>query len=713
MKEFQIVLAGNPNCGKSTIFNQLTGARQHVGNYPGVTVEKKEGKCTIGGRTFKVVDLPGAYSMDAHSEDEEAARQYLLENRDSDMVLVNVVDACNLERSLFLTLQLRELNVPMIFVLNMCDLARQRGIEFRKGEISEWLRLPVLECVGFTGEGVREMSEKIASLAGELENGTVPEDVPQWLKDLSLKGELPRTLPEELVSDSENIAPKADAERSETENAALYYEAVSRILPQMISTAKAKGPVKTSFLDRLFLHRFLGLPLFFLMLYLIFQLTFTVGEYPMGWIESGVEALSEKVGSFWAEDSESLLKSLILDGIIAGVGGVVVFLPNIVLLFLAISILEDSGYMARAAVVMDRFMAKVGLHGKSFIPMMVGFGCTVPGIMATRTLDNRRERLATIFILPLMSCGARMPIYALLIPAFFPQAWHGNVLFLVYVIGILLAILLAKLLRVSILRGEPVPFVMELPAWHMPTLRTVGVKTLERGWIYLKKAGTIILGLSIILWALATFPQLPDAEAEKIAASVAAEMSGNVPEETAPAESAAAETVADAEEVSPEDALAAAQEDRIAEAALEYSYSGRIGKVIEPLMTPMGMDWRVGTAFLGAFAAKEVFVAQMAIVYQGGDVEDEEVGEENVLKLGQKLKTQYASVDGEVSESRSMLVGWCFLLFSLIAAPCCATVGVVVREAGWKWAVGQYVGLTVIAWIICTAIYQIGTMCGM
>ena len=693
MKEFQIVLAGNPNCGKSTIFNQLTGARQHVGNYPGVTVEKKEGKCRIGGRTFKVVDLPGAYSMDAHSEDEEAARQYLLENRDSGMVLVNVVDACNLERSLFLTLQLRELNVPMVLVLNMCDLARQRGIEFRKGEISEWLRLPVLECVGFTGEGVREMTEKVVSVVSELENGMVPEDVPQWLKDLSLKGELPRTLPEGFASESASPAPKADAERSETENAALYYEAVSRILPQMISTAKAAGPVKTSFLDRLFLHRFLGLPLFFLMLYLIFQLTFTVGEYPMGWIESGVEALSEKVGSFWAEDQESLLKSLILDGIIAGVGGVVIFLPNIVLLFLAISILEDSGYMARAAVVLDRFMAKVGLHGKSFIPMMVGFGCTVPGIMATRTLDNRRERLATIFILPLMSCGARMPIYALLIPAFFPQAWHGNVLFLVYVIGILLAILLAKLLRVSILRGEPVPFVMELPAWHVPTLRTVGVKTLERGWIYLKKAGTIILGLSIILWALATFPQFPNAEAEKIAASTAAELA-NDPEVS-------------------EDAVAAAQEERVAEAALEYSYSGRIGKVIEPLMTPMGMDWRVGTAFLGAFAAKEVFVAQMAIVYQGGDVEDEEAGEENVLKLGQKLKTQYASVNGEVSESRSMLVGWCFLLFSLIAAPCCATVGVVVREAGWKWAVGQYVGLTAIAWGICVAVYQIGTMCGM
>ena len=387
MKEFQIVLAGNPNCGKSTIFNQLTGARQHVGNYPGVTVEKKEGKCRIGGRTFKVVDLPGAYSMDAHSEDEEAARQYLLENRDSGMVLVNVVDACNLERSLFLTLQLRELNVPMVLVLNMCDLARQRGIEFRKGEISEWLRLPVLECVGFTGEGVREMTEKVVSVVSELENGMVPEDVPQWLKDLSLKGELPRTLPEGFASESASPAPKADAERSETENAALYYEAVSRILPQMISTAKAAGPVKTSFLDRLFLHRFLGLPLFFLMLYLIFQLTFTVGEYPMGWIESGVEALSEKVGSFWAEDQESLLKSLILDGIIAGVGGVVIFLPNIVLLFLAISILEDSGYMARAAVVMDRFMAKVGLHGKSFIPMMVGFGCTVPGIMATSRDD--------------------------------------------------------------------------------------------------------------------------------------------------------------------------------------------------------------------------------------------------------------------------------------------------------------------------------------
>lgn len=629
---FQLVLVGNPNCGKSTIFNHLTGARQQVGNYPGVTVEKMEGRCSYAGCEFQVVDLPGQYSMEVHSEDEAAAREFLLANRDEKIILVNVVDASNFERNLFLSLQLRELGVPTILVLNMLDIARQRGYEFRNGEISEWLRLPVLECVGYTGQGVQEILAKVAEFADQIESGTFTQSVPEWLSALA----------------EETISEKLE----ETEKATRYYDAISRQLPTLMECESPLGPVKPSILDRLFLHRFLGLPLFFLMLYLIFQLTFAIGEYPMGWIESGVEVVSEKLGSLWPDGSESLLKSLILDGIIGGVGGVVVFLPNIVLLFFAISVLEDSGYMARAAVLMDRFMARIGLHGKSFIPMLIGFGCSVPAIMGTRTLENRRERLATMFVIPLMSCGARMPIYALLIPAFFPIAWQGTVLWGIYVLGIVLAVGLAKILSMTVLKGEPIPFIMELPPWHVPTIRTVGFKTCERGWLYLKKAGTVILGISIVLWALTTFPRLPEG-----------------------------------------DAVAETQKQ---ERALEYSCAGRLGKLLEPVMEPMGMDWKIGTAFIGAFAAKEIFVAQMGIVYSAGNVEEDDAPLREIM-----------------SRTYSPLTGLCILVFSLVASPCMATFAVMARESGsWKWAVAQWLGLTALAWVLCVTIFQIGTICG-
>ncbi len=627
-RDFQLVLAGNPNCGKSTIFNHLTGARQQVGNYPGVTVEKMEGRCSYAGREFQVVDLPGQYSMEAHSEDEAVAREFLFANRDGNMILVNVLDASNFERNLFLSLQLRELGVPTILVLNMLDLARQRGYEFRNGEISEWLRLPALECVGYTGRGVQEILAKAAEFANRIENGTFTQSSPEWLSALA----------EETVSEK----------LEETEKATRYYDVISRKLPTLMERKSHLDTVKPSILDRVFLHRFLGLPLFFLMLYLIFQLTFTIGEYPMGWIESGIEAASERLGSLWSDGSESLLKSQILDGSIGGGGGVVVFLPNIVLLFFAISVLEDSGYMARAAVLMDRFMARIGLHGKSFIPMLIGFGCSVPAIMGTRTLENRRERLATMFVIPLMSCGARMPIYALLIPAFFPVAWQGTVLWGIYMLGIVLAIGLAKILSMTVLKGEPIPFIMELPPWHMPTIRTVGFKTCERGWLYLKKAGTVILGISIALWALTTFPQAPE-----------------------------------------NDATAEARK-------LEYSYAGRLGKLLEPVMEPMGMDWKIGTAFIGAFAAKEVFVAQMGIVYSAGNVEEDGAPLRKIM-----------------SRTYSPLTGVCILVFALIASPCMATFAVMARESGsWKWAVAQWLGLTALAWVLCVAIFQIGTMCG-
>ena len=655
--EINIVLAGNPNCGKSTIFNQITGARQHIGNYPGVTVEKMEGACSFQGHKFNVVDLPGAYSLDAHSEDEAAAANYLRESIGKDRILIDVIDSVNFERNLFLTLQLRELGIPMIILLNMTDLAHQRGFEFRKDEISRWFGAPVLECVGYTGQGLNEVLQAAIDLSHEIEAGN-KQKCPNWVYELSQNGTLPSSLSEEMLKEANAEIPEepkaaTDVQNlDETQKASLYYDAISRIVPELMTFTKGGGPAKESLLDRVFLHRIWGLPLFFLMLYLIFQLTFTVGAYPMGWIESGVEALKDWIGGLWTDGSESLVRSLIIDGIIGGVGNVVVFLPNILLLFLAISLLEDSGYMARAAVLMDRFMSKIGLHGKSFIPMLVGFGCSIPGIMATRTLEERRERLATMFVVPLMSCGARLPIYALLIPAFFPVAWQGTVLFGVYMVGILLAIIVAKVLSMTVLRGEPIPFVMELPPYHTPTMQTVGLRTLQRGWLYLRKAGTIILGISVILWALTTVPRLPEDRAAQYGDD----------------------------------------EGAVQEATLEYSGAGRLGKAIEPVMKPMGMDWKLGTAFIGAFAAKEVFVAQMGIVYSAGDIEEDT-----------------SSLRDIMAKNYTPLQGVCILLFALIATPCMATFAVMAREAGsWKWAFAQWFTLTAMAWVICTIVYQVG-----
>jgi len=373
----------------------------------------------------------------------------------------------------------------------------------------------------------------------------------------------------------------------------------------------------------------------------------------MDWLEGLFGWLGGAVAGLWPEGSDSVLKSLLVDGIIGGVGGVMVFLPNIILLFLAIAILEDSGYMARAAFMMDRLMHKIGLHGKSFIPMLTGFGCSVPAIMATRTLENQRDRLTTMLVVPLMSCGARLPIYALIIPAFFPEAWRAPMLWLIYVIGIVLAVLCAKLLRATLFKGESVPFVMELPPYRMPTLKGLAIHMGERAGLYLKKAGTLILAVSVILWALTSFPKLQNDDPH-----------------ASPGERQAAE--------------------------LSHTVAGRIGHAMEPFIKPLGFDWRIGTAMIGAFAAKEVFVAQLGIVYSVGEADEESDS------LRDKLRANY-----------SPLVGFCIMLFMLISAPCMATIAVTKRESNsWKWALFQLGGLTVMAYVLTLLVFQIGRLLG-
>ena len=684
-KPLVVALAGNPNSGKTTLFNQLTGSRQQVGNYPGVTVEKKEGSCRHGATDLHVVDLPGTYSLTAYSQEERVARNFIIEEKPD--VVVDVIDASNLERNLYLAVQLMELGVPVVLAFNMSDVAKTRGLQFDLAEMSVLLGAPIVETVGSKGQGLDRLLDAAVAAAARATPPPAPAitygaDLEQGIARLlpKLEGQLPRAEVRELrwtaIKLLENDAEVArrisagdvlrlvQAEQQRLSSllgdspemliADARYGFISGVCQETVRSTIEARHTASDRIDEIVIHRVWGLPIFLGLMYLVFWLTFTVGTPPMDWIDGLFGWLGETVAGFWPEGSESLLQSLLVDGVIAGVGGVLIFLPNILLLFLAIAILEDSGYLARAAFIMDRLMHKIGLHGKSFIPMLTGFGCSIPAIMATRTLESRRDRLTTMLVVPLVSCGARLPIYALIIPAFFPEAWRAPMLWIIYVFGIVLAILCAKLLRATLFKGESVPFVMELPPYRLPTLKGIWIHMWDRGGAYLKKAGTVILAISVILWALTSFPKL------------------DAGDESLPAEEQQA-------------------------AELAHTVAGRIGHAMEPLIRPLGFDWRIGTAMVGAFAAKEVFVAQLGIVYSVGEADEESDS------LREKLRQNY-----------SPLVGLCIMLFMLISAPCMATIAVTKRESNsWGWALFQLAGLTVLAWLVTFAVYQLGTLLGL
>ena len=698
-------MAGQPNSGKSTVFNNLTGAHEHVGNYPGITVEWHTGSRKYKGTTFELTDLPGTYSLSAYSDEERVARDYII-NGDYDFV-IDIVDASNLERSLLLTLQLKELGIPVLVVLNMIDLAKKNGMSIDRAALSAQLGMPIVECVGYESGAVAAILDAAESLYDTLgASGSK--------SALKLNAE-------------ELTKPKSTEEEVAVTSARL--EEIKRMCSAAVTSRPKEGPSWSDKVDAVLTNVWIGIPIFLILLYLVFQLTFTLGEYPMGWIESGFDWLKDWVGGFWAEGQESLLKSLIVDGIIGGLGGVLVFLPNILLLFLAIAFLEDSGYMARAAYLADNFMKYIGLHGKSFVPMIIGFGCGIPAIMATRTLSSRKERLITMFIIPWMSCGARVPIYMLLVPAFFPEAYQAWVMWGLYVLGIIVAIIVAKIMSVFVIREENAPFIIELPPYRFPTFRTVGIHTLERGWLYLKKAGTILLGISIVLWALATFPVLPESESEKFEAQRApiAQKLDELKEANPELETLAKDRDAAQEErdgVEEDAALSDADKEKKlaeldgqlakfneqlatfddltgqieeidnqeAEAQLANSYSGRLGRAMVPVIRTMGFDWKIGTAIVGALAAKEVFVAQMGIVYSIGEADEESESLRDIMK-----------------KNYPPLVGLSILVFCLLSAPCVATFAIMVKEAGWGWAFAQFITCTIVAWVISTLIFQIGT----
>jgi len=423
-------------------------------------------------------------------------------------------------------------------------------------------------------------------------------------------------------------------------------------------------------IDAVVINRVLGLPFFLILMYLVFFLTFKIGEYPMGWLEQFFGWMGRTIAGLWPAGSESWLKSLLIDGVISGVGGVLVFLPNILLLFLAIALLEDTGYMARAAFIMDRVMHKIGLHGKSFVPMLIGFGCSVPAIMGTRILENRRNRFTTIMVIPLMSCGARLTIYMLILPAFFPEHWRGPMLWLIYLIGIVLAIICIKVLRLTIFKGETTPFVMELPPYRMPTVKSVCIHMWQRGWMYLRKAGTIILAVSIVLWFAMSYPK------------------------------PRTETLSD---LSPEQAQ---------QIKLESSAIGRIGRAIEPALKPLGFDWKIGTALIGAIAAKEVFVSQLGIVYAGSShIHADKLpgASADVSALG-STDEKSKSLREKLRENYTPLTGFCIMVFCLISTPCVATLAMTKQETNsWGWALFQFFGLTALAYVITAIVYQVGS----
>ncbi len=757
-KKFTVALAGNPNCGKTSIFNALTGARQHVGNYPGVTVESKSGTFFIGDIEIKLIDLPGVYSLSSSSP-EEAVVFDELTKPGIDLIL-NVIDSTIPRRSLYLTTQLAELHIPMLLAFNMSDDARKKGLKFDIRKLEAYFGSPIAQTVGRSAAGVADLVEKLKKSLDTLENHGVPmlsygADIDDSINAVAkkidaLKVERFAHVPSRFFAikllESDSCTMKIPEFKSvwgevsaqikhlsdihaiddySTFMADRRYAMLSGACREAITMTNEKRREISDKIDAVMTNKFIGLPLFFAIIYLTFWFTFTCADPFMGWIEDFFGWLSDTVKSCWDEGTLPYLRSLVTDGIIGGVGGVIVFLPNILFLFFAIAILEDSGYMSRAAFVMDGVMRKFGLQGRSFIPLVLGFGCNVPAIMATRTIESERDRKTTIMILPLMSCGARLPIYALIIPAFFALKYQAFVMWLMYVIGVVVALIAARVLKGTLFKGDGEVYLMELPPYRMPTLRSLLLHMWDRGKMYLQKAGTIILATSIILFVCNTYPEKTefskDYDAQIEAAQKAGELSdaqikllgagdlfnadelAQIKEEKSIspelAEAAAEKPMTDAQKAvfeksaAANDAVAALENEKSAE-AMEYTISGRVGKALEPVFKPIGFDWKLTTASIGALAAKEVFVSQLGILYAEGEADEESV------PLREQLIKNYTP-----------LQGFCMMLFSLMSIPCLATLAVLKRELNsWKAAVMEAIGLFVLAYVCTLVVYQIGSI---
>lgn len=707
-------LAGNPNSGKTTLFNALTGSRQHVGNYPGITVEQKAGFVDTAQGMVSVVDLPGTYSLTAYSEEELVARNMLIQERPTG--IINVVDATNLERNLYLTVQFLELGIPVTLVLNMVDALAARGMSIDSARLSELMHLPVVETVARTGQGVRatldaamdhpqkEWSPLFISYGPDLDpvlknmsqlieaHNFSPQKLPaRWLAIKFLENdtvvqELFTQQPElrtQLLAMTETVTRHCEKTLNTQPEfliadyrygyiSSLLRQGVLTIMPDLYARANISDKI-----DMVLTQRVAG-PLIMLgILYSLFSVTFAIGEIPMEWVETFFSWLGEVVEEMLPH---GLFQSMVVDGIIAGVGGVLGFVPLILIMFLGISVLEDSGYMARMAYMLDRVFRIFGLHGSSVVPFIISGGipggCAVPGVMAARTLRSPKEKLATLLTAPFMACGAKVPVFILLAAAFFPGQ-GARVMFILTLLGWVAALVVARALRSSVIRGPSTPFVMELPPYRIPTLAGIFLHTWERGWQYIKKAGTVILAISVLIWAMMTFPALPeDMQAES--------------QQQLAALTTALETATDPVEQETLDAQVQEVKLGLKEQKLTYSFAGRMGQAIEPVTMWSGFDWRTNIALLGGIAAKEVIISTLATAYAMGDEED--------LGFSQRM----AQAPGW---NKALAVS--LMLFVLLYAPCFVTVVAIARETSWGWGIFSVVFNTVFAFALSTAVYQL------
>ena len=694
-----VALVGNPNSGKTTLFNAITGLRQKVGNYPGVTVEKKEGRCRLpGGVTAKLLDLPGLYSLTPHSPDETIAREVLMGLRaDTEVpdVVLNVVDASNLERNLYLTGQLLDLGIPTIVALTMTDAAAQAGISVDAAELGNQLGVPVIVVIASQKLGVSEVLTALEggkSLTPPQPAWNVPEPIRKDLDELTaaliteyklnprfafvealtllMQQEDRPAYATEHLSESVRAQVKAASERLADDNVDFASSAIAARYAWIENVSKAvsvppgetENPPLSSHdkIDRIVMHPVFGYLLFFGLMAVMFQAIFTLGQAPADLIKDKMKDLGDLLARHMAEGD---LKDLIRSGVLGGVGTTLSFLPQILLLFFFVSLLEDTGYMARAAFLMDRLMSKVGLHGKSFIPLLSSFACAIPGIMATRTIGDRKARLITILVAPLMSCSARLPVYLLMTSAFVPnravlkvagvtlKTLPGLTFVSMYFTGMIAAFLMAGLFHKTLLKGVSPTFMLELPPYRLPALRAAAIQMVERAGLFVRRASTVILTTSVVLWALATFPR-----------------TGHV------------------------------------RTPIGSSYVGRIGHTIEPAIKPLGFDWKMGIGIVSSFVAREIFVSSMGTVY---NIDDAEGDDRTRVDLGEKMRAEVSPETGK--KVYTPLVAVCLMIYYVLAMQCMSTVAVVRRETnGWKWPLFQIGYMTGLAWIVTFIVYHVG-----
>jgi ferrous iron transport protein B len=711
-----IALAGNPNSGKTTLFNALTGARQHVGNYPGITVERKEGILNLKGTKVKLIDLPGTYSLSAYSQEELVARNFLVNEKPD--VVVDIVDATMLERHLYLTIQFFELGVPVVLALNMMDDARRQGLRIDTKKLSELLNCPVIETIARTGQGKTELIKTAVQHAQESKNNRTPlkisygaeldlildtmteiiqgqqfmtdryparwialkylEDDGEIIRYGKLSGKVSEQL-EAIVKSAKEHCLKTLKVSPEAIIADYRYGLINSILKQNIIIQEKSRQERIDFtmkLDSILVNRFVGPILMIAILYGMFQITFSLGEIPMGWLENLFTWIAATATRLIPE---GLLQSLVVSGIIDGVGGVMGFVPLIAIMFLMISFLEDSGYMARVAYMLDRVLRIFGLHGYSAMPFIISGGiaggCAVPGVMATRTLRSPKEKLATLLTAPFMPCGAKLPVFMLLVAAFFTE-YKAQMMFSITLFAWIMALLVAKLVRSTVIRGKSTPFIMELPPYRLPTLQGIFIHTWERTWQYIKKAGTVILAVSILLWAAMTFPGLTEQQQSQF------EMERQSILNTITVASERQQMI---NEIN----------NRQGQAALRYSVAGRIGTVLEPISSLAGFDWRTNIALVGGFAAKEVIVSTFGTAYSLGDVDP---GAADTLS---------ARIAGDPSWNKFTALA--MIVFVLLYAPCVVTVIAMAKESSWSWAIFATIFNTLLGFGMAVAIYQIGT----